>query len=100
MPADRFADAVEAIRRDVLTAAAVTKREERARAMTGQAPGALGAFLTKVRDASSTVTEADVAGLRAAGLSEDEVYELTVAAAFGVAYERLEAAKRAVKGTS
>ena len=40
-------------------------------------------YAAKVRDESYRVTDADVAELRAAGLSEDEVFEITVAAALG-----------------
>ena len=55
------------------------------------APPAATAFLAKVRQRASTVTEADVAALRDAGLSEDEIFELTVSAAVGEGLRRLEA---------
>ena len=37
------------------------------------------------------MTDGDVDGLRAAGYSEDEIFELTVAAAYGAARKRLDA---------
>ena len=43
------------------------------------------------------VTDGMVAGLAEAGASDDEVFEVSVAAAFGAARERLEAGLRAVR---
>ena len=45
------------------------------------APAAMEAYLAKVREGAYTVTDADVDSLRAAGLSEDEIFEQTVTAA-------------------
>jgi len=44
------------------------------------------------------ITDADVAGLKAAGRSEDEIFEVTVAAAVGAALRSLGAGMRAVRG--
>ena len=54
-------------------------------------PPAARAYLEKVRRHAYRVTDDDVEGLRAAGLSEDEIFELTVAAAAGAGLQRLEA---------
>lgn len=43
-------------------------------------------YAAKVRDESYRVTDADVAKLRAVGVSEDEIFEVTVAAAVGAAW--------------
>jgi alkylhydroperoxidase family enzyme len=43
------------------------------------------------------VTDAQVEALRASGLSEDEIFELTVAAAVGAGLERLDAGMRALR---
>jgi alkylhydroperoxidase family enzyme len=59
-------------------------------------PPALAAVLEKVRKHAYKVTDADVAALRGAGLSEDAIYELTIAAAVGVAKGRLEQAMGAI----
>jgi alkylhydroperoxidase family enzyme len=51
-------------------------------------------YLETVRRHAYRVTDGQVAELRAVGLSEDEVFELTVAAAVGAGLERLEAGLR------
>jgi alkylhydroperoxidase family enzyme len=56
----------------------------------------LGAYLAKVRDRAYAVTDADVAELLAAGVTEDEVFEQTVAAAISEGLRRLDAAERAI----
>jgi hypothetical protein len=64
----------------------------RAAAVPGRAvPPAATAYVGKVRRGAYAVTEADVEGLRAAGLSEDEIFELTVSTAVAVGLGRLEA---------
>ena len=55
------------------------------------APEAMVAYLDKVWRNAPTVTDADVEALKAAGLSEDEIFEQTVAAAVGAGLERLDA---------
>lgn len=96
MLAHRHAAEIEAIRRDALDAPATTRREERALVMAGGSPPGWETFLAKVRGESYRVTDDDVQRLRRAGFSEDAIFELTVAAAVGVAYERLLTARRAL----
>jgi alkylhydroperoxidase family enzyme len=60
------------------------------------APPAAGAYLETVRRHAYRVTDEQVAELRAAGLSEDEIFELTVAAAVAAGLERLDAGLRAL----
>ncbi len=55
-------------------------------------PEAAAAYAAKVRTGAYRVTDADVARLRRDGLSEDEIFELTVAVAVGAGLERLDAA--------
>ncbi|HEY3922358.1 MAG TPA: hypothetical protein VGL76_09610 [Gaiellaceae bacterium] len=62
----------------------------------GPAPVAMEAYLGKVRDRAYTVTDADVDELKAAGFSEDEIFEQTVAIAIGEGMRRLEAADRVI----
>ena len=75
----RLADAT-----DPLTAAAVLRRED--------APGltardkALAAWAAKIVRAPSATTAADVDRLRAAGLSEREIFDATVLVAFRIAF--------------
>jgi alkylhydroperoxidase family enzyme len=55
------------------------------------APEAMAEYLDKVRRNAPTVTDADVDALKAAGLSEDEIFEQTVATAVAAGLERLDA---------
>ena len=67
-------------------------------ALSGDAlPAELAPFVAKVRDASYRVTDEDVNALTAAGLAEDEIFELTVAAAVGASAELVEPALSALK---
>jgi alkylhydroperoxidase family enzyme len=52
----------------------------------------LAAYLEKVRAHAYKVTDADVDRLKAVGLSEDEIFEQTVAAAISEGLRRLDAA--------
>jgi alkylhydroperoxidase family enzyme len=54
-------------------------------------PPALATYLEKVRSRAYTVTDADVAALVAAGISEEEIFEHTVAAAVAEGLRRLDA---------
>jgi len=53
-------------------------------------------YLDKVRRSAYRITDEDVAGLRAAGFSEDEIFEETVSAAVSEGLSRLDAALRTV----
>lgn len=57
-------------------------------------PEALASFTAMVVDRSDRVTDAEVAALRDAGLSEDQVFEAVVAAAVGAAAVRRDVANR------
>lgn len=59
-------------------------------------PGA-EAYCDTVRRHAYRVTDAQVDELRAAGLGEDEIFELTVAAAVGAGLDRLEAGMQALR---
>lgn len=66
----------------------------------GDAPVAplLAAFVDKVIERAYTVTDADVDALRAAGLSEDAIFEAVVAIAVGAGLARLDAGMAALAG--
>jgi len=64
----------------------------------GELPEPLAAYAAKVRDQSYRITDADFAGLTAAGLNDDAIFEITIAAAVGAALQRLDAGLRAVRG--
>jgi hypothetical protein len=65
-------------------------------AATSPAPPALASYLDKVRDRAYTVTDDDVAALVAAGHSEDELFEQTVAVAIAEGLRRLDAGMAAI----
>jgi alkylhydroperoxidase family enzyme len=65
-------------------------------ANTKSAPPELASYLEKVRTRAYTVTDADVEQLKAAGLSEDEIFEQTVAAAISEGLRRLDAASAVI----
>jgi len=53
-------------------------------------------YLTKVRERAYTVTDADVERLKAGGVSEDEIFEQTVAAAIAQGLRRLDRAMKVI----
>jgi hypothetical protein len=63
---------------------------------TGAAPPAMDAYLAKVRDRAYTVTDGDLEALKAAGISEDEIFEQTVAAAIEQGLRRLDRAAKVI----
>jgi len=65
-------------------------------AQTPPPPAEMDAYLEKVRQHAYRVTDADVEELLAAGVSEDEIFEQTVAAAIGQGLRRLDAAERVI----
>jgi alkylhydroperoxidase family enzyme len=70
----------------------------RAAAQVGRpAAPAAEAYLAKVRARARTVTDDDLAQLKAAGLSEDKIFEQTVAVAVEAGLERLHAALAVVR---
>jgi alkylhydroperoxidase family enzyme len=60
-------------------------------------PAVAAAYLEKVRLHAYRVTDADVEALLASGLSEDEVFEATVAAAVAAGLARFDAGLRTVE---
>jgi alkylhydroperoxidase family enzyme len=80
----------------------VTRYEEQIAALRDAAqpqrpaPPDFDAYLAKVRTAAYTVTDEDVEALKAAGHSEDEIFEQTVSAAVAAGLMRLEAGLEAL----
>ena len=101
-PGPKRVDAAERIavlQRAVFESEAVTDRATRAaRATGGDVSDPLGSCLTKVREASHRITDGDIAALHRAGHGEEEIFELTVAAALGAALHRRDAGLRALRG--
>jgi alkylhydroperoxidase family enzyme len=65
-------------------------------ANTKAAPPELAAYLEKVRTRAYAVTDAHVEQLKAAGFTEDEIFEQTVAAAISEGLRRLDAASAVI----
>ena len=63
---------------------------------SGQPPSAVAVLVDKIRDHAYRVTDADMDVLRSR-YSEDQLFELIVAAALGAAEDRLKAALAAVE---
>jgi AhpD family alkylhydroperoxidase len=92
-------DPVENLRHAVLAAPAVTDPAWRTGAATGgEQPEPWPAYTALVRDASYRITDADLDRLTDAGHTEDEIYEMTVAAAVGAALRSYDAGMREAKG--
>lgn len=61
-------------------------------------PAALASYVETAHKHAYTVTEKDMAALRQAGYSEDQIFEATVSAALGAGLRRLEAGLKALRG--
>lgn len=60
------------------------------------APSEMSDYLAKVRDRAYAVTDQDVETLKEAGISEDEIFEQTVAVAIAEGLRRLDRASEVV----
>jgi alkylhydroperoxidase family enzyme len=70
----------------VLESAAVSEARVRQAAASGdELPPPLQGYVAAVRDAAWRTTDSDIAALKSAGYDEDEIFEVTVAAALGAA---------------
>ena len=96
---ERHRGAFEALQAAILNAnEAVTSTEtRRAAADRGDVPEPFAGYVDTIHDHAYQVTDRSVSDLRAAGAGEDEVFEVTVSAAFGAARARLEAGLAAVR---
>jgi alkylhydroperoxidase family enzyme len=91
-------NAVEDLRHAVLDAPATTDAGLRRAAATGDPlPEPWHSYTATVRDASYQITDADIGRLTSAGHTEDEIFELTVAAAAGAALRCFDAGRRVVE---
>lgn len=70
--------------------------ELRKAASVGSAPTGMSQYLAKVRDRAYTVADGDVAALKKAGFSEDEIFEQTVAVAVAEGLRRLDRAAEVI----
>ena len=94
-------DVVANLRHSVLNRPAVTDPGLRPAAAAGDPlPEPWQAYAAMVRDASYAITDTDIGRLLAAGPTEDQVFEVTVAAAVGAALESFDAGMSALGHTS
>ena len=63
---------------------------------TAPAPSEMSNYLAKVRDRAFAVTDQDVEALKQAGVSEDEIFEQTVAVAIAEGLHRLDRATEVI----
>ena len=75
----------------------VVRRLREASQPEREQPPAAAAYLEKVRLHAYRVTDRDVEELQAGGLSEDEIFEATVAAAVAAGLERFDAGLRTLE---
>ena len=69
----------------------------RPRAVRHTGVGPHQSYIEKVRTAAYTITDADVQAVKDAGVSEDEIFERTVAVAVEEGRRRLAAADRVIE---
>lgn len=97
-PATGHGDVVADLRHAVLDAPATTDPALRAAAAAGDPlPEPWQSYATTVRDASYRITDTDTDRLTAAGYSEDQIFEVTVAAAVGAALRSFDAGRNALE---
>ena len=93
---DRFAPLREATATALLRGDAATPPQLRQSVARGAPPPDLATLVQKIREHAYTVTDGDLDALRGR-YSEDQLFEIVVAAAFGAAEERLAAGRRALE---
>lgn len=93
---DRFQSFRDATAAALLQARAQTPQQLREAVANGQPPSELAALVQKIRTRAYTVTDQDIDALRST-YSEDELFEIIVAAAFGAARDRLSSALKVVE---
>ena len=93
---DRFAALRAATASALLDGPGSLPPEVRRAIADGTPPPALRTLVEKIRTHAYTVTDADVEDLKHL-YSEDQIFEIILAAAFGAANERLTAARRALE---
>lgn len=108
---NRYLDLVERLKESVLTGRGATdpalRRAVEARtaelsgrpgAPAGGVPPDLKEHVDKIALHAYTITDEDVAALKAAGYSEDAIFEISIAAALGAGVARLERGLSALRG--
>lgn len=98
MEQERHAEKIEGLRRAILMTPGETSERLRGAAAAGEPTGTpADDYLRKLRSESYRIVDDDLDQMRQGGLSEDVIFELTLAAAFGEASRRFEAAIAAMR---
>ncbi len=85
-------ESIAKVLRSVRAARCETSAAAREALLAGGSPGApFDEWVEKVRGAAYSIADEDVAALRAAGASEDAIYETTVCAAVAASLAHLDA---------
>jgi hypothetical protein len=93
---DRFSSLRNATAESVLQAPGASPAALRQAVADGAPPDDLATLVGKIQSRAYTVTDADLDLLRSR-YSDDQLFEIIVAAAFGAAQQRLTAARRALE---
>ena len=97
-PTDRHRPAVEALRAAVLESSGdLPEAVRRAAAERSEVPEPFANYVAMIHDHAYRITDRTVADMKEAGASEDAVFEVTAAAAYGAARLRLEAGLSALR---
>jgi hypothetical protein len=97
-PTDRHRPAVEALGTAVLESMGVLPAPvRRAAAERSEVPELFVDYVRMIHDHAYRITDRTVANLKEAGASEDALFEVTVAAAYGASRRRLEAGLAALR---
>jgi alkylhydroperoxidase family enzyme len=89
---------IDAIRQTILEVDGALDREVRRRVFfSSDVPPELASYVEKVHRFAHRVTDEDVAALKAHGYTEDQIFEVTLAAACGAGFLRLDAGRRALQ---
>jgi alkylhydroperoxidase family enzyme len=97
----KFSDKLQDLERRLLDLPATLDPSVRqAAAGDGDVPEPLSTFVDKIRLHAYRVTDEDVEALQEAGYSEDQIFELTVATAYGAASRGLHAGLEALARSS
>ena len=97
-PTDRHRSHLEALEAGILQGPGVLPPEaRRAAAKNEGAPEMFAEYVDTIHRNAYRVTDRIVAGFAEAGADDDAVFEISVAAAYGAARERLEAGLQALR---
>jgi hypothetical protein len=98
MSVDLKAEAIAVLRASVLDAPGVTDRPAREAVFCGKVTDEpYAGYVAKIWDSSYRVTTSDFTAMADAGLTEDAIFEVTLAAALGAAHRRLAAGLAAMR---